>query len=147
MRMCLFTRQICPIKARKDIVCYKLLSVIPNTINVSFDRYLGITEYTKRTGKRPKYLTPYQAYLVEDIPTKLETHDKTDLRKIKYDELHCEIRGGMFHAFTKRILWTLDRVVVKCIIPKGTLYFKGINNDICAKTLILQEIVEPGQNE
>lgn len=54
----------------------------------------------------------------------------------------------MFHAYTK-----LDRaviaslmsakphsVIIKCTIPKGTLYYKGVNGDICARTLILQEI-------
>ena len=141
MRMCLLTRQICPQRARKDIVCYKrLLKIPPKVISSTFDKYLGITEYEKRTGKRPKYFTPYRNYFIDDIPTKLETHDKTDLRKIKYDRLNREIHGGMFHANTK-IFRAINNVVVKCIIPKGTLYFKGINNDICAKTLILQEIV------
>lgn len=142
--MCLRTRQICPIKARKDIVCYKRLSIVHKTISVSFDRDIGITEYTKRTGKRPKYFTPYQRYLIDDIPTKLETHDKTDVRKLEYSVYgeNCRVvHGGMFHAYTERVLRTLACIVVKCIIPKGTLYFKGTDNDICAKTLILQEII------
>lgn len=140
--MCLYTKQICPLRARKDIVCYKRLSVVPKIINSTFDRDLGITKYAKQNGKRPKYYTPYRGYLIDDIPTKLKTSDKTDLRKIKCSEVcgHV-IGGGMFHAYTKRIPWASNSVVVKCIIPKGTLYFKGIDNDICAKTLILQEII------
>lgn len=36
----------------------------------------------------------------------------------------------------------IDRFIVKCIIPKGTPYFKGLNGDIVALRMTFKEIIK-----
>lgn len=51
---------------------------------------------------------------------------------------------GMIHAYTsKRRSMFAYRFRYKCIIPKGTLYYKGIGGDICAKKMLVIEEVNP----
>ena len=56
-----------------------------------------------------------------------------------------QIYGGMIHAFTNLGICNKGRwpiVVYKCIIPKGTLYYKGVLDDICAKKMLVVEKVK-----
>ena len=57
----------------------------------------------------------------------------------------CSICGGWLHAFTNELIadkfcidnmiWPENYKVYKMIIPKGTKYILGDQNDICAKCL------------
>lgn len=128
--MCLYTKQICPLRARKDIVCYK--EVIHND---------------------HLFITPFQGYVIkDDLPRKIQICDQKTIEIIKSPFWQRSYRhmvfGGMFHAYAKldRAMVSLitakpHSVIIKCIIPKGTLYYKGVRGiEICARTLILQEI-------
>lgn len=117
--MCLYTKQICPLRARKDIVCYKVFSP-------SFDEFHIMTPYTHMHILRP----------TKDNPTLMDDTD-VDINncglKIKF------IDRGMIHAYTSQRSVFAYRLRYKCIIPKGTLYYKGINGDICAKKMLIVE--------
>jgi len=131
----MLTKQILPVRAKKDIVCYKVL------------------EKEKDFG----YRTPYYK-MVCHIGTTVQALPLTTKLPIKSlrgnNNVICE---GFIHAFmfleeavflkcNLRMEQGGDFVVVKCIIPKGTLYYKGLNNgrnlqEICAKTMKLLEVV------
>ena len=128
--MCLFTKQICPLRARKDIVCYK---------EVVHNGHL--------------FITPFQNYVIkDDLPRKIQICSQKEIEAVKLPSTEYPAKyrvfGGMFHAYAKlgRALVSLmtakpHSVIIKCIIPKGTLYYKSVyGGDICARTLILQEI-------
>lgn len=59
------------------------------------------------------------------------------------------VRSGYFHAYQTiknnsiQIFTSWINVVpLKCIIPKGALYYKGINDDICANKMIFVEEID-----
>lgn len=134
--MCLYTKQICPLRARKDIVCYKrfeLLSAL-KIFNVMKTPVQGTIVHIPKTGE------PTVMVACPDCIEKLRTIDPIRDR----DNARFRIYGGMIHAFTKLEYcsspWPL--AIFKCIIPKGTLYYKGTLGDICAKKMLVVEQVK-----
>lgn len=116
--MSLFTRQICPIRARRDIEVYKVLRYDPET---------------------DKIITPYTHF-----PVLTKTMDVSE-ESIKRGMCFINMVGkGMIHSYsgypTLAGRGTLN-FVVKAIIPKGTLYYKGLADDYASKKLILKDIV------
>lgn len=118
--MCLYTRQICPIRARRDIEVYKVL------------------RYDRATGG---IITPYV-----NFPVLTKTIDVSEEPMEQGGYFTHTIAKGMVHSYN--YLPTLEGCfyqtgfVVKAIIPKGTLYYRGFNNDCASKKLILKDIVK-----
>ena len=60
-----------------------------------------------------------------------------------------QIFGGMIHAYKTKPACHRNEFgfpsigLYKCIIPKGTLYYVGVDNDICAKRMLVIEEVNP----
>lgn len=106
--MCLFINQLEPKIADKDIVCYKLV---------------------KRTEIKGVYKSNIQRfeYIIRQL--------YTNYFDIKYVDMLIErrynlfaIENGMFHSYANylsAITVLPNRVVLKCIIPKGAYYFEG----------------------
>ena len=116
--MCLLTIQSKPLVAEEDIICYKVYFKSKNW---------------------------YESPVMGDIVTELNQVLKTNLQK---STLGGEVYEG-YHSFKyKESADTLypnnGKVCVKCIIPKGSLYYKGIHDFIfreddgyCSDTIIL----------
>ena len=161
--MCLYTRQILPIKAHKDIVCYKV-----------------VRHYPHRTGNK-KYKTPCTKVSIQcnrmytanslscGTDTKIKVAKNTtiirltkvaDLHKyhahpmalsmnlvvytVSYGYIHCcttidackEWIHRNYHLFPHNKKAAFHWGIIKCIIPKGTLYYKSFDGtQICAKSL------------
>lgn len=115
--MCLYTKQICPIKARKDIVCYKYV--------LNADSSYG-----------SKYITP-----IMDMPIDIgKTYKAGCIQKygptvgkrcIKPYELFS-IAEGYIHCYAFKVKETVVEKtkkreaighIIECIIQKGTLYY------------------------
>ncbi|MBO5627906.1 MAG: hypothetical protein J5965_02355 [Aeriscardovia sp.] len=137
--MCLRTRQICPLRARKDIICYK--AFIDAFDNPNYMGTLYIAQYIKKPTKAP-------FTLMDDTNTPLS------ILRCNYSKVtkgaRYQIWGGMIHAFKTMSISKKDyfRIVYKasvykCIIPKGTLYYVGMDGDICAKKMLVIEKVNP----
>ena len=109
--MCLRTQDREPRIAEKDIVCYKFLDEDLKSPYIRFQYKLGET-YTEQL--------PY-----------LEIYS---------DCSAYNIHGGVFHAYRQIYLKTeyigFDICdAYKAIIPKGTEYWIGMDNDICARSI------------
>ena len=122
--MCLIVNKVIPIIAKKDIICYKI--------------------YVKKGGHLS---SPY----LDHIPsiqnfTELEPHPISD------DDKRYIINKG-FHSFKHlkdaKIEIQLypflydNNVIYKCIIPKGSKYYRGFFDrsiSYCSESLILKEI-------
>lgn len=139
--MCLYTKMICPQRARKDIICYKI-----------------VKKKKHKTGDK-KYRTPCQNYpirLHQLIKAKEET-----IRAEKYRGMSIllqEVEEGYIHCCTnveyaknwiKRNyrLFIHHRkqpyrwAIIRCVIHKGTLYYKSYDsNEICAKEIFTRGI-------
>jgi hypothetical protein len=127
--MCLTTVQTRWLRAKEDIVCYKLLDR-DRFYNPIYAAYVkGITEYR----------TPFRG-----IPIK----DKVIEGKKCFRAKGCAAFGsgviteGAIHACaTEEKAWdyykygSMGNSIFKCIIPKGTRYAVGIDGDICAKKI------------
>jgi hypothetical protein len=85
---------------------------------------------------KPTVMVAYPENCIEKLHTIDPIRDR--------DNATFRIYGGMIHAYTKleysRSPWSL--AIFKCIIPKGTLYYKGTSGDICAKKMLVVEQVE-----
>ena len=72
--------------------------------------------------------------------------DKTNFTEpvVHGDGVHKikKIGNGMIHAYARQrdvIICYGPTSIYKCIIPKGTLYYKGISGNICAKKMLIVE--------
>lgn len=129
--MCLYTKQICPLRADKDIICYKVFTD-------SFDKFHIMTPYLRKHIFKPTKNNPT---LMDDTDFNVEINNAT----VMYPNGRiCKIKCvgyGMIHAYVNIRGIHGPTLRYKCIIPKGTLYYKGMFGDICAKKILVIEQV------
>lgn len=131
--MCLTTVQTRWLRAKEDIVCYKLLDR-DKFYNPIYALYVkGITEY-----QTPFRGTPINNEVLEG---------KKYFRAKGWSTFEPGLGGyhiteGAIHACaTEEKAWdyykygSMGNSIFKCIIPKGTRYAVGIDDDICAKKI------------
>jgi len=126
--MCLISKNSKMEKAANDIVCYKVL-------------YQGIM--TK------DYYTPY---LFCYVPNNIINGDKcffAEGRRKIYRHLNkYRIEGGVIHTYKsmeeaetkRRPCGNFNRLIFKCIIPKGTYYFEG-ETDYASKKIKFVKLI------
>ena len=152
--MCLYTKQICPIKARKRIVVYKV-----------------VKRYPHKTGKQ-KYKTPcmresiqlYHEYTVDGpirITKKGNLYARIFYNKNRYRDMYIEmfvIEHGYIHCCTsldsaKNWLYKNHHLfprnkkqpfhwgIIRCWIEPGTLYYKNYDGtQIATKKLLTRDM-------
>lgn len=108
--MCLRTRQKEPLIAKEDIVAYKIAIKV------------GITYYS------------YFQHFPYTLNADYEETEEGEITKI--GDLYS-IGKGWIHCYQDLTFHCKGSKIIKCIIPKGTLYYIGINGDICSKRLII----------
>lgn len=130
--MCLYTKQICPIKARKDITVYKIFhhDLYRDCFYTPFYRtYAKIESILRAKGKMIFFTT------------------------VEKERTRC-VFGGFIHCYTN-LKYThsmvqmgycrntcYNTVIAECTIPKGTLYFKSDDGkEICAQQVYVKQIV------
>lgn len=139
--MCLFTKQIMPIKARNYITCYKV-----------------VRRYPHRTGLN-KYKTPYmrtsiQLYKEYNVNGPIKaTKTVTPMFSVEGGYIHCcttldsakHWLKRNYHLFKHEKKVFSQYAIIKCIIPPGSLYYKNYNGtEIATKKLLTREIVLQG---
>jgi hypothetical protein len=135
--MCLYTKQILPIRARKDITCYKVVVVSQhNGVKLFRSPYYGVRLYLG------------EPYVALPINRRLPLLFR---RQIIFNGIHM-VEEGYSHCYTD-YEFAKDRCafisneygspttcILECIIPKGTLYFKSDDKiEICAKEILPQD--------
>lgn len=117
--MCLYTYETFKI-AKEDIVCYKLV----------YYNY-----------EQDSYTTPFiYADVTNYIKSKTVWEDKLEPIRIIEGFVNGKacysMSAGYIHAFTKPTKSTCGcERLFKCIIPKGTEYYIGLSDDICARAI------------
>lgn len=138
--MCLYTKQILPIRAKKDITCYKALRPVPlyNADSTIGHTARFETPVMKTPVNVPGTLIPDRCFL------------RFPLYRNKFDaffRIYNIIDKGFIHAYTsqgeaEKYMSFPFVVIAECTIPKGTLYFISYNKtEICARYMILNHIV------
>lgn len=153
--MCLYSKQILPRRAKKDIIVYKELID---------DILLGI-------------MTPYRRFKIkpEDFGKVLETKGYKCVQRMHSPICpRFAISLGYFHCYKTFPIWLVEsigdgyravsvqyhsllsgrwsfrkpnqllgglHILVECTIPKGSQYWVGINDTICSDKLILNRIL------
>lgn len=136
--MCLVTFSRKPSIAEEDIVCYKL-----------FCTYGAIRGFMFTSIVNYKVVIPENSPTIMDDtnkPVKIENVPigSISIREKILDKPAYGIRAGMIHAYRNSDLiqnYTFYKKF-KCIIPKGTEYYIGLKEDICAKKLLIIEQVK-----
>lgn len=120
-----------PIKARKEIIVYKIVLV---------------------DGK--EYCTPYRYVPIrlhqtlnavgKLMPTRAYDYVLGKIGVIEDGYIHClTSQEGAFvfaHTFLRGLL-SYRITILECIIPPGTLYYKSVSgNEICARSIYAQKV-------
>lgn len=131
--MCLFRRGLCKI-ADKDIIVYKVVNSNLKSLYYNFQYEIG-KSYSK----------------------------KWDKDFIDYCEHHDTIGGNSFHSSLSKddAVWLYggdaeiviengtelkisklseSQIILKCIVPTGTKYFRGTFNEIASEKIVIEEI-------
>ncbi len=100
--------------------------------------YKRLVKYRNGVLKSPYYGEEYKIGETK----KVECFTDGNGRNIRNRTKVKEINAGL-HAYTtlKRALNVTYYTTVRCVIPKGTKYVRGIGGDIVALKLIVKEIV------
>lgn len=119
-----------PLIAKEDITCYKELRV--NFANILITPHTNVVVPIKCVQKNKRKRIPFKAEI---------------LNKFKFIWRHVLgfsniVEDGFIHTFSLSIphrdLFYCNRVF-KCIIPKGTKYFIGEDNDYASEQIIFVE--------
>lgn len=129
--MCLYTKQILPIRARRDITVYKeLIKCSKGYITP----YIGV----------PVALHSIVNAAQKDVFLPKRAHKIFLKYKIEEEFIHCytDRESAISQLFVS------SSVIVKCTIKKGTLYYRScIHHEICAKSIEVHDIVAWTDNE
>lgn len=125
--MCLFKKSKIPRIALKNIVVYKILRAYKldgKKYYETFIRNFQVNLDCIYTGKFDRYESLYKSFK------------------------EPWINSGYIHSFNslekaKKILNSPDACIVECIIPIGTLYWKGDNNEIASRKLKYNKVIIP----
>lgn len=108
-----------PIIAKEDIVCYKQVCKDPSG--------LYETPYT--------YTTIPTECIENKVPFKAKIDDKFRFFLDHVLGKYNIVEDGFIHVYTYP-RFQFNRLTFECVIPKGTKYFVGIDQDLAAKEII-----------
>ena len=140
--MCLYTRQIMPIKARRDITCFKVVMCLKSQNNLFFTPFqhmrITIGEICCAVGPlMPRQIRfsayPASVYCIEDGYIHAFTNEQEAREYCKMVSKRCA---------------NLIFCVMECTIPKDTLYFVSAHRDyeICARNILPTALLGRYQN-
>lgn len=118
-----------PLVAKEDIVCYKILDYWSWS-----DEYYTPIQGEKIPNKCIKEKVPFKAP-IRNIFKFIRKHILGGSLSVEEDFIHTFI--DVNKPFSER----RDRVMFKCVIPKDTLYYVGIDNDYASRQIIFLEPV------
>lgn len=117
--MCLELKRYVIRKARRDITCYKICKLKGSNVIVSL-----LQNYHYNIGKEETACN----FLVEDILFSKSIYTK-NVGFHSYKDKYCLMKYFNKHIYYHYRWYVNDadstKCIVKCIIPKGSLYFKG----------------------
>lgn len=134
--MCLYTKQILPIRARKDITCYKAVIVLKRHDVKLFTSpfywgHLCLGEPYVAVPKERLFSRQFSQILYDGI------------RRVEEGYIHCYIDYELAKECCASRSTAYGRpttCILECIIPKGTLYFKSDDGlEVCAKEILPQD--------
>lgn len=132
--MCLYSRQRRLKLSRKEIVCYKIFKVIDGDKVFTPYRYMFIT------GEQFYNKTPIKA----NEKIKCGSLGLYYLYDIGLIHAYLDLDTAKFRISSPTI--SLDRncefIICKCHIPKYTRHVYGLDREIAAKKIIIDEIIE-----
>lgn len=141
--MCLYSKQILPRRATKDIVVYKEVMYVDNLKKVYKTPFAGYYILLSEFGNIKSAIGTI-SILRSTIPTqKIHT-------KIGSGYFHChrcmpllkgKSRYGAYSTDDGRIKYNTQWRIVECTIPKGSLYWIGVDYDICSDKLIFNKVL------
>lgn len=130
--MCLLTKQICPIKARKPIVVYKVL--LEQKYCLSDNEFMTPWMYEKTKLNRLLTATGEKTTVKSGIK---------GLRVVGSGYIHCYTKIEYTKwaiKYTTRHSLPFKTVIVKCIIEPSTRYYKSWNGEeIAADAVFIKE--------
>lgn len=121
-----------PLVADEDIVCYKVLF-----------QYFIDSPYILRT---PYQLQPVRIQVYLDYQIPFTAWDEYEFRSFWRHKLGFSrvVESGFIHTYRDNHSTPLGKkeLVFKCIIPKGTKYFIGVDNDYASERIIFLEEIK-----
>ena len=118
--MCLRTKQAKPLRATRDMKVYKVLNVQDTSLSV----------YKVVSAGKKVYRATVECQLHSTVKGFNYELGKTYTTQLQTEHYGSVERG--FHSYDYKSPRTVGNhevgTIVECVIPKGSLYFKGSNN-------------------
>lgn len=121
-----------PLIAKENIICYKFLKYWKK-----YDEYYTSVQNEGVPNKCIKEKVPFKAPIL-NIFKFIWNHILGNKYIVEEDFIHTYIK------IHKVVLEPCDRIIFKCIISKGTLYYVGIDNDYASRQIIFLEPINIG---
>lgn len=142
--MCLQSKWIFPRKAKKDIVCYKVLVKNANgflktpyqKFPIGYIKELPITVEGGK-GKSIKQYIKNIIFIYKQIPSIIS---QLKCKEEGYIHAFNNLNNAELFVYCYNTFYDERLIVIKCIIPKGTLFHISAC-EICAKKMEILEIV------
>lgn len=136
--MCLTTRWKFPRITTKEKVVYKIVYKNPIDEEVC---YAGVTKFRYRYNilhKEPIFKHLWSDNIFDTFSEFKDgwVHSFNSLESA-IESMECY---SCYQLGTRRMPENI--IIVKCIIPRFTLYYKGMDGDICSKKIIIKEEVK-----
>ena len=127
--MCFRTKNPQKRIAESDVTCYKVVYVHKKKINSYFK------DFPYKLNK--KYFQPILFYKGEFSRAEEGFHSYD---KVEYTFKYCGLCIESTYFFT---YINSNERIVKCIIPKGTVYYKNEHGEIISESIIIKKIINP----
>lgn len=145
--MCLTKKSKVPRIALKDKVVYKVIYKITEAFNDKYETFIQHSPVEINKTYKGVFTNNYYFCIKHKYRPNKYYLIKNKILAFIYSLFFTEdIYCGYIHSYTNyKIIENYDfikmAVKVKCIIPKGTLYFIGKNNEITSRKLKYVEIL------
>lgn len=136
--MCLYTQDTKPLRADRDITCYKIVNLHyddapnPEPFRSKFFNFrYGLGKTYKLNGRLgaciSKRVTENGVLIFE---VNKGFHSYKDYKHAIEEYRLSELVFSQFFSDKEYV-----HIMLECVIPKGSLYYKGEDNDLCSNAL------------
>lgn len=136
--MCLYSKQILPRRATKDITVYKVVCKLLNCVyQTPFKGFLIHENHFGKviTDEKPKHIVREDIFIRRPSLRRLGT----GVTMVESGYFHaCQTPEDAYNFCLRNLLY--KALILKCTIPKGALYWKGTSGDICSNKIIFNSV-------
>lgn len=128
--------------ADKDILCYKILKRTENSSELMSEYFTFVYElkklYKTKICVRNSYFYDDKIYIYEGF----HSYDKSILIKLNNYKDNSTVSVFCGHRLFSHVFTHSNPILMECIIPKGSIYYKNGYNEIVSNQIIINREIK-----